>query len=122
MILLVWGLSLAGCSSPHKELAPSHDEVLRYSLAYDLAYLRTVEALENITGWELLETEKEKGIIRVYNHQMGRLDDPDSRMATILVKRVNRNETTIEFAPYSRRVAGGKEMFRIISEYLSREL
>lgn len=121
VILLVLGLGFTSCSA-HRELVPSHDEVLRYPLPYDLTYLRTVEALENIPTWELQETEKEKGIIRVFNHQLGRLDDTDFRVATILVKRVSRNETTIEFAPYSRRAVGGKEMFRIISEYLNREL
>ncbi len=120
-VLLVLGLGFTGCSS-HKEFAPSYDEVLRYPLAYDLTYLRTVEALENMPGWELLETEKEKGIICIYNGQIGRLDDPDSRMATVLVKRVSRKETTVELAPRSRRVVGGKEMFRLISEYVGREL
>ena len=122
-ILLACGLSFSSCAHQHKkELLPSHDEVLRYPLAYDLVFLRTIEGLENIQGWEVQETEKEKGIIRVYNHQIGRTDDSDNRVATIFVKRVNRNETTVELASGSRRVGGGKEMMQVISQYVSREL
>ena len=42
----------AGCVHD-TAVRPLHNEVLRYPVAYDLAYLRTLEALQSLPGWEL---------------------------------------------------------------------
>ncbi len=119
-IVLV-GLVFCGCTTQNK-LGPAHDETLIYKLSYDLVFLRTLEAIENVKNWELEETEKEKGVIRLYNKAYSRLDDSDKRTATILVKRLDREQTSVALAPYSNRVPGGKDLMKSISQYMSREL
>ena len=122
LAVLILGLGLmSGCSTSQK-VFPVHDEVLSYKLPYDLTYLRALEALENVSGWELEETEKEKGYITVRNVAYSRFDDADKRRATFLLKRVAREETSIELAPQSQRVVGGDDLLKRISQYLSREL
>ncbi len=113
--------ALGGCSSTPKTL-PVHDEVMIYTLPFDLTYLRTLEALESLPDWELEETEKEKGLIRVRNTDFMALTDNDTRLATILIKRLGRNQTSVSFAPHSQRVIGGDQLLERISHYLSREL
>ena len=122
LMIMVAGLSLTGCLTTGEKIFPVHDEVLIYNLPYDLTYLRTLEALENVNDWELEETEKEKGIITVRNIAFSRLDDADKRSATVLIKRVSRNETSVTLAPQSQRVVGGDELLKRISQFLTREL
>ena len=121
--ILMAGLAFhgGGCAS-QKKIPPAYEEVLVYPLPFDLVYLRTLEALENVQGWELQETEKEKGIIRVRNISYSRLDDSDKRTATILIKRMSRRETAVSLAPYSNQVLGGASLMKSISQYVSREL
>jgi hypothetical protein len=118
---LLIGIVFAGCAG-HKQLAAAHDEVLTYPLPYDLAFLRTMESLETLPDWELGETEKEKGTITVFNKNFSSFTDADQRMATVLVKRVNREETSLQLAPQSQRVIGGDKLMERIGKYLSREL
>ena len=112
----------AGCASTKDKILPVHDEVLVYNLPFDLTYLRTMEAVENVHGWELEETEKEKGIIRVRNIDFGSFEDADIRTATLFIRRMNRNQTSIALADYSQRVKDGNILLERISQYLSREL
>lgn len=118
---LMMVLFLAGCSL-HKEIIPLHDEVLTYNLPYDLAYLRSVEALESMEGWDLEMTEKEKGLIQVRNVQFLTLTDSDKRVARILLKRKDRFQTIVKLAPESQRVVGGGDLMQKIGEVLSREI
>ncbi len=113
---------LAGCSSIRQEDIPAHTEVLLYTTPFDLTYLRTLEALENVDGWELEETEKEKGIIRVRNMKYSNLADADLRQATILITRIDRGQTSVQLAPYSQHVIGGADLMKRISQYVGREL
>ena len=48
-------LALSGCihNQVSKAVLPAHDDVLVYELPFDLVYLRTLEALENVDNWEL---------------------------------------------------------------------
>ena len=118
---LIAALAFPGCSFRDKVL-PAHNEVLIYPLAYDLTYLRTLEALETLPEWELEETEKENGIIRARNINYSQFGDADKRLATFLVKRISRNETSVQLAPGSERVAGGDKLLERIARYVSREL
>ena len=115
---------MTGCATKlqNNKGLPKHDEVLIYKLPYDLTYLRTVEALEHANGWELEETEKEKGTITVRNLNYERLDDSDRRVATFVLKRLSRQETSIELAPESRQVVEGGKLFDKIAEFVSKEL
>lgn len=120
--ILSLGVALTGCASAKNKILPVYDEVLVYDLPYDLTYLRTIEALENVDGWEIEETEKEKGILVARNLNFSNLADADLRQATILIKRLNRNQTTISLANYSQHVRDGDKLLQRISQYVSREL
>jgi hypothetical protein len=114
----------AGCKSSIQKsiIYPANDEVLRYTLPYDLTFLRTLEALGSMKGWELDITEKEKGTITVRNVDWSRPDDSDRRLITVLVKRESREVTTVEIAPQSRHILGGGAMLKRIEQYVSKEL
>ena len=101
---------------------PAHDEVLIYSLPFDLVYLRTLEALELDPDWDLEETEKEKGTIRVRNVNFTQFADQDKRTAVFLVKRISRGKTSVELAPESQRVLGTDRLLQLVSQHVSREL
>ena len=119
--VILLGFTFSGCAVD-KKILPAHDEVLIYQLPYDLAYLRTMEALESLPDWELEETEKEKGTIQVRNMNYSALFDADKRVAVFLVKRLGRNETSVEIAPQTQTVIGGDKLLERVAQYLSREL
>ena len=123
IFIVVSILALTGCQSIQKSpIYPAHDETLLYQLPYDLTYLRTLDALSNIHGWELDLTEKEKGIIRVRNLDWVRLDDSDTRMITFSIRRVSRTQTSIQIAPESQHTLGSGDLLKIINQYISAEL
>ncbi|MBI3317408.1 MAG: hypothetical protein HYZ85_05360 [Candidatus Omnitrophica bacterium] len=120
--ILIMAVLLSGCLHWGKKIIPYHDEVLVYPLSYDLVYLRTVEAVDNVEGWELEDTVKEKGYINIRNVNYGRLDDSDMRLVTLIIKRVDRSMTTVELAPRNRITPGADKLLMRVSEFISREL
>ncbi|HOE68317.1 MAG TPA: hypothetical protein PK997_04035 [Candidatus Omnitrophota bacterium] len=110
-------LYLPGCSSVHKVL-PVHDEVLLYNKPYDLTYMNTLMALNAKPGWELESTDKEKGLITVRNTEYTRFDDADKRVISILVKRVDREQTSVSLAPDSRQRLSSGEIIDWIGDRL----
>lgn len=124
----VWTLLMvmffSGCAVFDKatETVETHDEVLVYKLPYDLTYLRTLEAVSFLPDWELLETEKEKGVIRLDNTNFRSVTDADKRFATLYVRRVNRDETSVQLAPFSQKVLGGDVLLATIDDMISKEL
>ncbi len=113
----------AGCSSIQKSpVYPAYDEILLYQLPYDLTYLRVMDSLSNLPGWELDLTEKEKGLIRVRNLDWSKLDDSDTRLISFLVRRVSRTQTSVQIAPESQHTLGGGDLMKRINEYVSVEL
>jgi MFS superfamily sulfate permease-like transporter len=121
VLILMLGLSLAGCNTVG-EVLPPNDEVLVYKLPYDLTYLRTMEALNSVGTWQLEETDKEMGLISVRDTNYSRLDDSDLRVITFLVKRVDRETTSVSIDPKSQKVYGGKKLLETVGEALGREL
>ena len=121
LLVLMLSLSFTGCNSVGKVLAPN-DQVLIYKLPYDLTYLRTMEALNSVGTWELEETDKEKGILSVRDTNYSRLDDSDLRVITFVVKRVDRETTSVTIDPKSQKVFGGKKLLEIVGEALGREI
>ena len=119
--VLVFIFIFSGCAVG-KKILPVHDDVLIYPLAYDLVYLRTLDALQTLPEWELDLTEKEKGIISVRNVNYGQLGDADKRTAVFFIKRVDRDQTSIQLAPQSQQVSGGDKLLQRIAQYMSREL
>lgn len=122
-VFLLMFFFVTGCVNIQKSpVYPAHDEVLLYELPYDLTYLRTLDALSNLPGWELDITEKEKGTIRVRNLNWTRLDDSDRRLVTFVISRVSRTETSVQIAPESQRTLGGGDLMKHINKYVSAEL
>lgn len=111
-----------GCSSVADTILPTNDEVLIYELPFDLTFLRTMEALDSHPDWELEETEKEKGIIRVRNIAFSSLIDADQRLISFSVKRIGREETSISIVVYSQHVFGGDDLLALVADELSKEL
>lgn len=122
MMAVLFLAPLTGCSTFRDQAIPAHTEVLIYDLPYDLTFLRTLEALESVNGWELDETEKENGTIRARNTEFANLADKDKSTATFIVKRINRGQTSIQLAPDSQRVVGGAALMKRVAEYVGREI
>lgn len=120
--ILAVTFGLSACSSVRTQDIPKHDETLVYPLAFDLTYLRTMEALESAPDWELASTNKEKGLIKINNTNFSSFDDADKREATFVIKRVNRSETSIALAPESQQVLGGDELLKRVAEHVSSEV
>jgi hypothetical protein len=121
VLILILGLGLAGCNTVAKVLPPN-DEVLPYKLPYDLTYLRTAEALNSVENWQLEETDKERGIIRVRDMNYSRLDDSDMRVIDFVIKRVDPETTSVSIAKESQKVLGGKKLLEVVGEALGREI
>jgi len=121
VLILILGLGLAGCNTVG-EVLPPNDEVLVYKLPYDLTYLRTMEALNSVEDWQLEETDKERGMISVRDMNYSRLDDSDLRVITFVVKRVDRETTSVSIDTKSQKVFGGKKLLEAIGGALGREI
>lgn len=121
LLVFAWAVAASGCAG-NNPLLPAHDEVLLYDLPYDFAYLRALDAIQEIPGWELESTEKERGIIQVRNINYNSLDDADNRLITVLIKRVSRGRTSVELARESQHVIGGDKLLKTISDTVNREL
>ena len=121
LMLLVMTSGFYGCREK-SSLLPSWDEVLVYPLPYDLTYLRTMEAADSHPDWELDYTEKGTGMIKIHNQRYSSFADADLRYATLIVKRLEYNKSSVEFAPNSRAVVGGDEILKLIKKALSDEV
>lgn len=117
---LLFSLGLWGCARSSSML-PLHDEVLVYPLPMDLAYLRTLEAVDLHPDWELDRTLKEKGLIYLRNLRYSSFSDADRRTATLVLKPIGPHETSIQLAKESQSVVGGDELLDLIKQQLSRE-
>jgi len=97
---------------------PRYDKVLVYDRPFDVTFLRTVEALNNMPGWVLEETDKEKGIIVLRNREYGHIFDKDKRSARLILKYVNRKQTSIELDEPSQRLDEGGELLERIDQMM----
>jgi anthranilate phosphoribosyltransferase len=102
LFFAIFCANFSGCAVTKKDSCILRDAVFVYELPYDLTYLRTLDALNLQKGWVLWGTEKEKGIISVQNTEYTHLDDADMRKLTFLVKRVDREHTSLSLAPESQ--------------------
>ena len=114
-------ISLASFGCAHSSFLPHHDEVLIYPLPYDLAFLRTLEAVQEHKDWDLDWTDKEMGVISIRNMRYSSFADADRRQAFLIVKRLNSKETSVQFDPKSQSVVGGDEILKLVRGALSRE-
>ncbi|MBI2167738.1 MAG: hypothetical protein HYU34_05835 [Candidatus Omnitrophica bacterium] len=110
---------LGGCA--HAPLLPIHDEVLVFSLPYDLTFLRVLEAADTHPDWEPNWTDKEKGVIHLQNTRYSSFADADKRSMVLLVKREDEGGSSVRLAPESQAVVGGGEVLKLIQAALSEE-
>lgn len=122
LFLALSGMTMSGCSSTKKAVLPVNDDILIYSLPFDLTYLRTMDALQNVPNWELEETEKEQGIIKVRNINYGAWNDADKRLIIVLIKSLDSNKTSVQLAPESQSILGGDDLLKQIAAALKREI
>ena len=123
VLFLIAGIAFSGCiGGNRKPLLPVHDEVLVYPLAYDLTYLRTLDALLGVSGWDLEITDKENGMIQVRNIDYTGFDNSDQRSAVFILKRMGQSETSVELARSSQQVIGAGDLIKAISTQLNREV
>ena len=102
--VFIMGLALfSGCAlfGDRVEDVPPRERVLLFDRPFDVTYLRTLEALNTFPGWVLEQTDKEKGLIVLRNRQYSHLFDKDKMAARFLLKRVNRQQTSVELDPSS---------------------
>ncbi|MBI4368243.1 MAG: hypothetical protein HY588_02505 [Candidatus Omnitrophica bacterium] len=114
--LLVLTTGLAGCASL-KDF-PQYDQELIYDRPYDYTYLRTLEALNTLPGWNLEETDKVKGLIVLRNTQYGHLFDQDKWVARFQVKSLGRKQTSVSLEPASQRLEQGGELLKRIDDMM----
>lgn len=115
-------ISLASFGCSRASILPVHDDVLVYPLPFDLAFLRTLEAIQDHKDWDLDWTDKEMGIISIRNMRYSSFADADRRQAFLIVKRLNSKETSVQFDPKTNAVVGGDEILSLIRSQLSREV
>lgn len=105
--------------SKDKKDYPRYDKVLVFDRPFDVTYLRTVEALNNMPGWVLEETDKEKGLIVLHNREYGHAFDKDKRVARFILKRVSRDQTSVELDTSSQRLEEGGELLERVAQMIA---
>lgn len=120
-LVLILSFGFSACNTVG-DVLPPNDQVLVYQLPYDLTYLRTMEALDAVDGWQLETTDKEKGLIAVGNTQYSHMNDSDKRVVTFAVKRVDLGHTSVSIVPESQRVFGGSKLLDAVAGTLGREV
>jgi len=113
---LVVCMNLVGCE---RALIRPNDEVFVFNKPYDFTFLRVLDAINDTHYWSLYGTDKEKGIITVWNQKFTDLFDADKQFVTFLVRRVERHKTSVQIAPQSQYVTGSGELLRSIDRVLS---
>ncbi|MBI4971560.1 MAG: hypothetical protein HZC17_06960 [Candidatus Omnitrophica bacterium] len=89
--------------------------------AVDLTYLRVLDAVLNTPNWNLYESDKREGIIRVYNMKyMDPYGPLDQRIATFYVKRLSRTRTAVELDSASQTLIGVDDLMKSIKEAMNR--
>ena len=120
-LMIAAAFTISGCAHENKIL-PLRDDVQVYSLAYDKTYLIVVEALTGVPGWELEYTLKEDGIIQVRNINYSGIDKEDQRVIAFIVKRLARNQTSVEIDKRHQRIIGGKTLLKAVNKKISQRL
>jgi len=69
-----------------------------YPMSYDQTYLTAVDALDDMSEWHLLETNKDSGIIKIEKSPFLR----PTRELTVIVERIDAFRTKVElYGPYA---------------------
>ncbi|GEM_PF-738759 len=112
---------LWGCAGSKKPVQV-YDEVLAFSLPFDLVYLRSMEAVQKHGNWDIERTDKEKGQIYIKNKRYSSYADADLRKGLLVVKRISAKETTVQIDPEFQSVVGGDEVLSLIKHYMAPEV
>ncbi|OGW86934.1 MAG: hypothetical protein A3C35_00110 [Omnitrophica bacterium RIFCSPHIGHO2_02_FULL_46_11] len=116
-VLVVFGV--IGCSSLREgKDVPHYDQELIYEQPYDYTFLRTLEALNTVTGWTVEETDARKGLIVIRNTQYGNLFDKDKWVARFTVRSLARRKTSVALEPDSQSLEQGGTLLKRIDDVM----
>jgi len=107
--VLILLTSVSGCRTFDETVI--HDELFTYESAYDVAFLKVIDAVNKTPGWKLIGTHKEEGKVIAICDAFTRDDS-----VTILVKRVTRKKTSVELDPKSQSSRGAEEILKSIDK------
>ena len=116
VLLLVFSMSACQTLSNlglSKQSSIVHDELFTYDVSYDRAYLRVIEAAELVPAWILSGTDQRAGTITL--RSTGFSNDAE---VTVIIKRISKEQTSIELAPDSQRVKGVEDILKAIDKLL----
>ncbi len=108
-----------GCRTTDKMITTKHDEILIYNLPFDLTYLKTMDALQKVPGWQLQSTEKERGLITVFNSNYSALNDADQRVITFKIVSLGQGKTSVQIDPEDQRVPDGGDLMKEVAAVLN---
>lgn len=109
----------AGCRTTDKMISTVHDEILIYKLPFDLTYLKTMDALQKVPNWQLQSTEKERGLITVFNTNYSAFNDADQRVITFQVTSLGAGKTSVQIIPEDQEIPNGDDLLKQIAAVLS---
>jgi len=117
-VILISGIS--GCAHKTALPYPKVETVLTYNRPLDFIYLEILKAVEEIPNWELSNTEKSAGVVVLNNSEYWETFDADKRQAVLLIKSVDKMTTSVELAPESQSVIGGRDIIDTIEKRLQK--
>ena len=110
-VLIVVCVMVCGCNTLGETVI--HDELFTYEKPFDRVYLTALEAIEENSEWDLVSTNKMEGLILVRASDFMRED-----AATVVIKRLNRMQTSIELAKESQSIRGVESLLKSIDKSL----
>ena len=113
IFMMVVGLLVTGCA--HGKYGEVHNELFTYDMTFDSTYFKVMNILESQQKWSMESTDIKEGMI------LARQAGSDGDQAIILVKRVNREQTTVELSKDSQRVPGVGELLQIIDSNMMKQ-
>lgn len=113
---LVWGITSLGCATSNKltTAREANTRVLVYDNPYDLVFLRVIESADLLETWDVEITDKEKGLVSFHNTNFGAFSSEDERTISVLLKRINRSQTSVQLAPYSQKALDTDKLLDVI--------
>lgn len=116
-------VNMAGCGTFKRNFAddtkPAERELV-YDRALDYTYQVVLDAVNETGTWNLYETDKTAGKIRVFDSRYKELFNPDDRVVTIFVKPLARRKTVVSLAKDSISKFRAAEVLDAIEARMSR--
>lgn len=104
-------VALSGCVTTMTETVV-HDELFTYDMPFDRTYLMVLDAIETIPSWQLESTNMKDGLVVVREPGAG------GEQAILMLRRVNKKQTTLELARPSQRIPNAGSLLQDVDAYL----